>query len=120
MEASGIRETTYNSIMECDVDIRNQLYKNVVFSSGTSIYPGINDRLEKEKNANEKRISIIKAVHAWLNLIIFILWNLFFISTTLFLLCCYFILVWFGLNQSYWLYKTLNLAHFLSVFYFVF
>ncbi|ELP84947.1 actin, putative, partial [Entamoeba invadens IP1] len=48
MEASGIHETTYNSIMKCDVDIRKDLYGNIVLSGGTSMYPGINDRLEKE------------------------------------------------------------------------
>nr|BAN41398.1 actin, putative [Entamoeba invadens] len=48
MEASGIHETTYNSIMKCDVDIRKDLYGNIVLFGGTSMYPGINDRLEKE------------------------------------------------------------------------
>merc|ERR1712130_1060486 len=28
MEACGIHETTYNSIMKCDVDIRKDLYAN--------------------------------------------------------------------------------------------
>ena len=48
MECNGIHETTYNSIMKCDVDIRKDLYGNIVLSEGTSIYPGINTRLEKE------------------------------------------------------------------------
>ncbi|ELP89709.1 actin, putative [Entamoeba invadens IP1] len=29
IEASGIHETTYNSIMKCDVDIRKDLYGNI-------------------------------------------------------------------------------------------
>ena len=41
-------EITYNSIMKCDVDIRKDLYGNIVLSGGTSIYPGINTILEKE------------------------------------------------------------------------
>nr|GFA82793.1 actin [Tanacetum cinerariifolium] len=32
MEAAGIHETTYNSIMKCDVDIRKDLYRNIVLS----------------------------------------------------------------------------------------
>ncbi|KAL7715820.1 actin [Entamoeba marina] len=48
MEANGIHETTYNSIMKCDVDIRKDLYGNVVLSGGTSMFPGVNSRLEKE------------------------------------------------------------------------
>merc|ERR1712007_136266 len=36
MEACGIHETTYNSIMKCDVDIRKDLYANTVMSGGTT------------------------------------------------------------------------------------
>ena len=32
LEAAGIHETTYNSIMKCDVDIRKDLYGNIVLS----------------------------------------------------------------------------------------
>jgi actin-related protein len=38
MEAAGIHETTYNSIMKCDVDIRKDLYSNVVLSGGYVAY----------------------------------------------------------------------------------
>jgi actin-related protein len=48
MESAGIHETTYNSIMKCDVDIRKDLYGNTVLSGGTTMYPGINDRMQKE------------------------------------------------------------------------
>merc|ERR1711953_277602 len=39
MESCGIHETTYNSIMKCDVDIRKDLYANTVMSGGTTMYP---------------------------------------------------------------------------------
>ena len=48
MESAGIHETTYNSIMKCDVDIRKDLYANTVLSGGTTMYPGIADRMQKE------------------------------------------------------------------------
>jgi len=48
MESSGIHETTFNSIMKCDVDIRKDLYANIVLSGGTTMYAGIADRLQKE------------------------------------------------------------------------
>jgi actin beta/gamma 1 len=48
MEQAGVHETTYNSIMKCDVDIRKDLYGNVVLSGGSSMFPGIGDRLQKE------------------------------------------------------------------------
>ncbi|OMJ16616.1 Actin, cytoplasmic 1 [Smittium culicis] len=48
LECSGIHESTYNSIMKCDVDIRKELYGNVVLSGGTTMYSGIADRIQKE------------------------------------------------------------------------
>ena len=51
MESAGIHETTYNSIMKCDVDIRKDLYGNVVLSGGTTMFPGIADRMKKELTA---------------------------------------------------------------------
>merc|ERR1711971_410620 len=48
MESCGLHETTYNSIMKCDVDIRKDLYANTVLSGGTTMYPGIADRMQKE------------------------------------------------------------------------
>ncbi|ELP95196.1 actin, putative [Entamoeba invadens IP1] len=64
VEASGIHETTYNSIIKCNVDIRKDLYGNIVLSGGTSMYSGINDRQEKKKVANEKRIDIVNMIYA--------------------------------------------------------
>ncbi|KAE9451441.1 hypothetical protein C3L33_16685, partial [Rhododendron williamsianum] len=51
MEAAGIHETTYNSIMKCDVDIRKDLYGNIVLSGGSTMFPGIADRMSKEITA---------------------------------------------------------------------
>merc|ERR1711952_354797 len=48
LESVGIHETTYNSIMKCDVDIRKDLYANIVLSGGSTMYPGIADRMQKE------------------------------------------------------------------------
>ena len=48
MESAGIHENTYNSIMKCDIDIRKDLYANIVLSGGTTMYPGIADRMQKE------------------------------------------------------------------------
>jgi len=48
MEAVGIHETTYNSIMKCDVDIRKDLYGNIVLSGGSTMFAGIADRMSKE------------------------------------------------------------------------
>jgi len=51
LEAVGIHQTTYNSIMKCDVDIRKDLYANIVLSGGTTMFEGIADRMDKEITA---------------------------------------------------------------------
>jgi len=51
MESSGIHETTYNSIMKCDVDIRKDLYSNIILSGGTTMFEGIATRMHKEITA---------------------------------------------------------------------
>uniref|UniRef100_A0A287DA07 Actin gamma 1 n=1 Tax=Ictidomys tridecemlineatus TaxID=43179 RepID=A0A287DA07_ICTTR len=63
MESSSIHETTFNSIMKCDVDIRKDLYANTVLSGGTTMYPGIADRMQKEITAlapSTMKIKIIR------------------------------------------------------------
>mmetsp|Transcript_39265 Transcript_39265/g.94075 ORF Transcript_39265/g.94075 Transcript_39265/m.94075 type:complete len:377 (+) Transcript_39265:71-1201(+) len=47
-EADGVHKTTFNTIMKCDVDIRKDLYANVVLSGGTTMFPGISERMTKE------------------------------------------------------------------------
>jgi actin-related protein len=34
--------------MKCDVDVRRDLFSNIVLSGGTTMYPGIAERLNKE------------------------------------------------------------------------
>ena len=48
MEQAGIHEEVYESIMKCDIDIRKDLYRDIVLSGGTSMYPGLADRMQKE------------------------------------------------------------------------
>jgi actin beta/gamma 1 len=51
VEQAGIHSLTYESIMKCDVDIRKELYNNTVLSGGTTMFPGIAERLHKELTA---------------------------------------------------------------------
>lgn len=64
MESAGIHETTYNSIMKCDIDIRKDLYANNVLSGGTTMYPGIADRMQKEITALAPSTMKIKVKNA--------------------------------------------------------
>jgi len=50
-ESDGVHTTTYDSIMKCDVDIRKDLYGNIVLSGGTTMFEGIDARMEKEIKA---------------------------------------------------------------------
>ena len=47
-EASGIHDTLFQTIMKCDVDIRKDLYANIVLSGGTTMFSNIAERLTKE------------------------------------------------------------------------
>jgi len=47
-EQDGIHSLTYESIQKCDIDIRKDLYTNVVLSGGTTMFDGIDKRLQKE------------------------------------------------------------------------
>merc|ERR1719365_279155 len=51
MEVVGIHEGCFNSIMKSDIDLRKDLYANTVLSGGTTMYPGIADRMQKEITA---------------------------------------------------------------------
>jgi actin beta/gamma 1 len=61
-EASGIHDTTFQTIMKCDVDIRKDLYANVVLSGGTTMFPGIGERMTKELTALAPSTMKIKVI----------------------------------------------------------
>eukprot|EP00927_Polykrikos_kofoidii_P026381 TRINITY_DN234_c1_g1_i1.p1 TRINITY_DN234_c1_g1~~TRINITY_DN234_c1_g1_i1.p1 ORF type:complete len:303 (+),score=49.46 TRINITY_DN234_c1_g1_i1:26-910(+) len=47
-ETEAIHQGTYNTIMKCEWDIRKDLYANIVLSGGTTMFRGLDARLEKE------------------------------------------------------------------------
>ncbi|CAL5328704.1 unnamed protein product [Camellia sinensis] len=51
MESGGIHETLFKSIRRCDMDIMRDMFANVVLSGGTTVIPGMADRLLKELNS---------------------------------------------------------------------
>jgi actin-related protein len=48
MDGAGAHETCFQSIQKTDIDIRKDLYGNVVMSGGTTMFEGIADRMTKE------------------------------------------------------------------------
>jgi len=48
VEQPGVAEILFQTIQSAAVDVRSELYKHVVLSGGSSMYPGLPSRLEKE------------------------------------------------------------------------
>ncbi len=61
-EEQSMPELIYNSINECDVDIRPHLYSNIVLSGGSTMFPGLKERLHKELSAMVPEAVEIKIV----------------------------------------------------------
>ncbi|MCJ1296190.1 Arp2/3 complex subunit, actin nucleation center [Xylographa carneopallida] len=59
VEQPGIAEFLFNTIQAAEVDIRSSLYKAIVLSGGSSMYPGLPSRLEKEI----KQLWLTKVLH---------------------------------------------------------
>jgi len=48
VEGQGIAELLFSSIQAAEMDIRSDLYKHIVLSGGSTMYPGLPSRLERE------------------------------------------------------------------------
>jgi len=48
MEADGVDKLLFKSINDCDVDVRRELYSNVVLSGGTTMFRNIDARVKLE------------------------------------------------------------------------
>jgi actin len=57
-EFKGIHEMTAECISRCDIDIRKELYSNIVLSGGTSTFPGLCERMLKELVALNPRTKV--------------------------------------------------------------
>lgn len=47
-EGQGMAELVFGAIQAADMDIRPELYKHIVLSGGSTMYPGLPSRLERE------------------------------------------------------------------------
>lgn len=48
VEGVGIAELLFNTIQAADIDTRTEFYKHIVLSGGSTMYPGLPSRLERE------------------------------------------------------------------------
>ncbi|KAF8167039.1 actin family [Mycena galopus ATCC 62051] len=62
LEAAGIHHMAFHSIMKCDVDLRRDLYANVVLSGGSTMFPGFADRTQKELGGMAPTNATVKIV----------------------------------------------------------
>jgi actin beta/gamma 1 len=61
-EDRGIHDCTYQTIMKADMDIRKDLYANVVLSGGSTMFRGIDKRMKKELESLAPSTMKIKVV----------------------------------------------------------
>jgi len=48
VDSVGVAELLFNTIQAADIDTRPEFYKHIVLSGGTTMYPGLPSRLERE------------------------------------------------------------------------
>ena len=61
-EALGMHQMCAESIKECDLDIRTELYGNLILSGGTTLYTGLPDRLEQEVDKLAPKGGMVKII----------------------------------------------------------
>jgi len=62
MESVGIHEALVRCVKACDIDIRKDLFSNIILSGGTTMYAGIADRVQKEVTNNTPGSLKIKVI----------------------------------------------------------
>lgn len=63
-ESDGIHTQVYNTIMGSDIDLRNDLFHNIVLSGGSTMFPGLNERLTKELNTMVSESVSVRVISA--------------------------------------------------------
>ncbi|XP_034279986.1 uncharacterized protein LOC117669567 [Pantherophis guttatus] len=48
IDAPGVHRMIFNSIMKCDIDVRRDLYGNVLLSGGSTLFCGLDERILQE------------------------------------------------------------------------
>jgi actin-related protein 2 len=82
IEQPGVAEMLFETIQSAAVDTRTELYKHIVLSGGSSMYPGLPSRLEKEMkqlyltrvlNGDPSRLNV-RFLHSIIFVFVFVLW----------------------------------------------
>lgn len=62
LDVPGIHKTIYNSIQKSDLDLRRDLFENITLSGGSTMFDGLQERLNKEISSlvsNNVKVKII-------------------------------------------------------------
>jgi len=62
LEMDGISHSAFQTIMECDVDTRKDLYANIILPGGITMLPGISDHISTEITAIVPALIKVKIV----------------------------------------------------------
>lgn len=73
LEYPGIHKSLFNAIQKCDIDLRTSFYGNIVLGGGSTMFPGIAERLQKEMTSlapSTVKIKIVappeRKISAWI------------------------------------------------------
>ncbi|CAF3596579.1 unnamed protein product, partial [Rotaria sp. Silwood2] len=58
----GIAQMVYDTIIKCDIDVRDRLYRRILLSGGTTFIPGLTNRLHKEMIALAPQAAKIRII----------------------------------------------------------
>ncbi|CAI2387851.1 unnamed protein product [Moneuplotes crassus] len=61
-DIEGVHQLTYNCIMNCDLDVRKDLYNNIILSGGTTMFPGFGERIYNEMKELAPKTMKIKVI----------------------------------------------------------
>ncbi|KAJ5078133.1 actin-7-related [Anaeramoeba ignava] len=70
IETQGIHQMICNSLNKISVGIRKELYQNIILSGGSSLFPGLTERIQKEVSQLlplKIKIQIISPPERWLS-----------------------------------------------------
>jgi len=81
VEGVGLAELLFNTIQAADIDTRAEFYKHIVLSGGSTMYPGLPSRLEREikqlylervlkGDTGKLSVSLASAVSAWVPIVV--------------------------------------------------
>jgi len=61
-ETLGMHQLCFKSITDCDLDVRPDLYQNIILSGGSTLYQGLPDRIEQEVDKLAPQQGVVKVI----------------------------------------------------------